>query len=159
MKRTMQLSVIMFSLTSLGAYAHNVKFQLTNKSALPIWISCYFIDNNGNDAGILTEDKKILPNNIFSSSYENIQDDEEVQLELNISLTDPSQESGGRGKYCTYRTNKSATRKDKVLVWDHTKNIKNPLYPATDKRLMGLIKTTIDNNIRQNELKLTTNAL
>ncbi len=149
MKRVIQLTSIM--LLGAGFMAHaDVQFELTNKSSQPIWV-CVYADGDP-ATGEFQDDceKMIAPSATLSQKIAN------GEVEMTISIVDPSERSSGRDRFRTYKTSASADNKDKILVWDYTKSATNPLYPGS-KRFLGIMKTKISDNITQRELFVSKN--
>jgi hypothetical protein len=149
MNKIVQITIIMLTLGAFKAQAE-VQFALTNESSQPIWVCVYADEDPATGEFSYDCEKQINPNDSLSQMIAN------GEMEITISLTKPSTRSG-HNKYRTYKTPQSAHHKDKLLVWDHTGSPKNPLFPASKKGLFGR-KSTIKNNINQNELSVTKNS-
>ena len=147
MKQIIQFSAIIFLLANLGMLHATVKFEMANKSSQPIWIQCSADQNLFTGTASYDAEKKILPNESFSASISN------GMVGIKISLVDPSSRDG-QNNYREYHTMTSADNKNKILVWNHTKSPKEPLYPASNKYLMGLFKTKKSNNVNAKEIRL-----
>lgn len=145
MKRVIQLTTITLLGVSFAAHAE-VQFELTNKSSQPIWV-CVYADGDPATGEFQSDcEKMVAPHASLSQKIAN------GEVEMTISIVNPSERNGGRDRSRTYKTSASADNKDKILVWDGSK-----LYPEMSKRFLGLMKTKISDNITQRELFVSKN--
>ena len=148
MKKIIQLTTLMFLFVNFIAQA-DVQFSLTNQSPSLISVCTYAdgyalqtLDPNRFRDSISCE-IDIAPGDNLSQAIP------EGEVELTITINEPTSQ---RKKFVKYITQRTANNKDKILIWNHIKSSKEPLFPSTEKGFLGFGKKQLSNNITQKEL-------